>query len=127
MLKHGFKQMLAEANAAIETLSVQEALDLVEDPSVQFVDVREANEVQQTGVIPGAIHAPRGFLEFLVDPESPMHNPELATDRRLVLYCGSGGRSALSAKTLADMGIEGVSHVAGGFSAWTAAGGPTVN
>ena len=121
-LRRGFKQMLAEANAVIETIDVQHALRLVDDDSVQFVDVREAGEVAQTGMLPGAFHAPRGFLEFFADPESPMHKKELA-GRKLVLYCATGGRSTFAAKTLQDMGLE-VCNMAGGIAAWTAAGGP---
>lgn len=120
-VRRGFKQMLAEANAVIETIDVQHALRLVGADGVQFVDVREADEIAQTGMLPGAFHAPRGFLEFLADPESPMHKKELA-GRKLVLYCASGGRSALAAKTLQDMGLE-VCNMAGGIAAWTAAGG----
>lgn len=120
-VRRGFKQMLAEANAVIETIDVQHALRLVGDEKVLFVDVREANEVAQTGMLPGAFHAPRGFLEFHADPESPMHKKELA-GRKLVLYCASGGRSTLAAKTLHEMGLE-VCNMAGGIAAWTAAGG----
>ncbi|MFT4097877.1 MAG: rhodanese-like domain-containing protein [Rhodoblastus sp.] len=120
--RRGFKQLLAEANAVIETIDVQHALRLVGDPGVQLVDIREAHEVAQSGMAQGAVHAPRGFLEFLADPESPMHMKELA-GRKLVLYCASGGRSTLAAKTLRDMGLD-VCHVAGGMSAWAAAGGP---
>ncbi len=122
-LRKGFKQMLAEANATIETIDVRHALALVGDPSIQFVDIREANEIEQTGTLPGAAHAPRGFLEFLADPECPMHKRELA-GRKLVLFCASGGRSTLAAKTLQDMGINDVCHIAGGIAAWSAAGGP---
>jgi len=122
-LRRGFKQMLAEANATIETIDVQHALRLVGDNSVQFVDVREAHEIAQTGTLPGAVHAPRGFLEFLADPECPMHNKALA-GQKLVLFCATGGRSTLAAKTLQDMGIADVCHVAGGIAAWSAAGGP---
>ena len=122
-LRKGFKQMLAEANARIETIDVQHALRLVGDPNVQFVDIREAHEIAQSGTLPGAVHAPRGFLEFMADPECPMYKRELA-GRKLVLFCASGGRSTLAAKTLLDMGIEDVCHVAGGIAAWSAAGGP---
>lgn len=127
MVTRGFKQMLAEANAGIETLSVQDALGLAlaEDPNVVFVDVREQAERQASGTVRGAIQAPRGFLEFIADPEGPMHNPAFASGKRLVLFCASGGRSALAVKTLADMGIDNVCHVAGGFQAWNEAGGPT--
>jgi rhodanese-related sulfurtransferase len=120
----GFKQLVAEANAAIETISVQQALELANDPSVQFVDVREQVELNAGGTIPGAVHAPRGLLEFIADPESPMHKKPLSSGKLLVLFCASGGRSALASKTLGDMGIAKVCHVAGGFNAWKAANGP---
>ncbi len=122
-LKKGFKQMLAEANAVIETISVHDAVGLVDDPSVLFVDIRESHEVA-LGKTPGAFHAPRGFLEFLADPESPMHKRELSSAQRLVIYCATGGRSALAAKTLVDMGYTGVVNLAGGIAAWKAANGP---
>jgi rhodanese-related sulfurtransferase len=124
MLARGFKQLLAEANAVIETISVQEAIDLLGKPGVTFVDVREAAERQKTGAIPGAVHASRGFLEFHADPESPMHAPALASGNLLVVYCASGGRSTLAVKTLAEMGIDNVCNLAGGFGAWQQAGGP---
>jgi len=123
-LRKGFKQMIAEANAVIETIDVQHALKLVNDPNVQFVDIRDGAEVANTGVVPGAVHASRGLLEFLADPESPMHKKELSSGRKLVLYCASGGRSTLATKTLMDMGVGAACHIAGGFAAWTAAGGP---
>lgn len=123
MLKKGSKQFLTEANAVIDTISVAEAKALVGDSEVVFVDVREGGERAQ-GHISGDVHAPRGFLEFLADPESPMHSTALAPDKRLVLYCASGGRSALAAKTLMDMGYDRVAHIAGGFAAWRAADGP---
>ncbi len=125
MVQRGFKQLIAEANSVIETITVPQALTLVGDSGVQFVDVRETVERQQSGTIQGAVHAPRGFLEFHVDPESPMHNPALSAGKRLVLFCGSGGRSALAAKTLHDMGVTDVCHIAGGFAAWCDAKGPT--
>ncbi len=124
MVERGFKQMLAEANAVIETMAVQDALAVADDPDVVFVDVRETVELRETGAIAGAVHAPRGFLEFIADPEGPMHLPDLASGKLLILYCGSGGRSALATKTLQDMGIEKVCHIAGGFGAWQEAGGP---
>ena len=122
-LKKGFKQMLAEANAAIDTLAVHHALGLVGDPSILFLDVREAHEIAN-GVAPGALHAPRGFLEFLADPECPMHKPEISRATKLVVYCASGGRSTLAAKTLIDMGYSHVFNLAGGMAAWKAADGP---
>lgn len=124
MLKRGAKQLIAEANATVRTLTVQQALPLAEDANAVFVDVRETVERQKTGGIKGSVHAPRGFLEFHADPESPMHVPALASGKQIVLYCASGGRSALAAKTLTEMGIANVSHLAGGFAAWCDAGGP---
>ncbi len=121
----GFKQMLAEANAVIETISVPDAMYLLEEDDVYFVDIRETSEREQSGTIVGAIHAPRAFIEFIADPEGPMHIPEFSSGKRLVLFCASGGRSTLAAKTLHDMGFEDVAHVAGGFAAWTQADGPT--
>ena len=125
MITRGFRQMLAEANAMIETISVHDAQALVGDADVVFVDVRETVERQASGAIKDSVHAPRGFLEIIADPERPMHIDSLASGKRLVLYCGSGGRSALSAKTLMDMGLEKVCHIAGGYGAWVEAGGPT--
>lgn len=124
MLTRGFKEMLAAANAAIETVSVQDALARHGDDGVVFIDVRETVELQKSGTVAGAVHAPRGFLEFIADPEGPMHNPVFRSGKSLLLYCASGGRSALAAKTLQDMGIKNVAHVAGGFAAWREAGGP---
>lgn len=124
MLTHGFKKMIAEANAVIETVSVQDALVLRDQESIALIDIRETVERQQTGTVPGSHHAPRGFLEFIADPEGPMHNQVFASGRKLVLFCASGGRSALAAKTLRDMGFTEVAHVAGGFAAWREAGGP---
>lgn len=121
MLKHGFKAMLAEANAVIETVSVPDLLYLLEDTGAVLVDVRETVEREHDGAIPGSVHVPRGLLEFQADPESPMYNNALQPDRQIILYCGTGGRSALAAKTLLDMGYEDVSSLAGGYAAWRAA------
>src|ERR1700722_18079408 len=116
MLKRGAKQLLAEANAEIKTVTAQEALALVDDPDVVFVDVRETVERQRTGGVKGSVHAPRGSLEFYAHPEGAMHQPALSSGKRLVLYCAAGGRSALAAKTLNDMGVANVGHMAGGFT-----------
>ena len=118
------KDLVTAANGAIETIPVEQAISLADDPNVVFVDVREGSE-REKGTVKGSIHASRSFLEFHADPNSPMHKPELAGGKKLVLFCGSGGRSALSAKTLKDMGYGNVAHVAGGFTAWQKAGGPT--
>lgn len=123
MVTKGFKQMLAEANAVVEAVSVQEALLLLEDSDVVFVDVREGEE-RARAAIPGSIHAPRGFLEMIADPEGPAHNAAFASGKKLVLYCGSGGRSALAGRTLAEMGLGNVFNLVGGIQAWSQAGGP---
>ncbi len=116
--------MVAEANAAVDTLSVEDAKMLVGRDDVQFVDVRDGAELASQGQIPGAVHASRGLLEFYADPSAAYHKPELGSGKRLVLYCASGGRSALAAKTLKDMGIGNVANLIGGFTAWSQAGGP---
>ena len=123
MLKKGFKEMMAEANAVIDVVSVHDAVARHGDPEVVFVDVREGGEAQR-GRIPGSVHVPRGFLEFMADPESPMHQPALSSGKQLILLCASGGRSTLACKTLADMGIENAYNMSGGFQAWVQAGGP---
>ncbi len=120
-LKFGFKKMLAEANAAIETISVADLPYLEDDPDALILDVRDALEREKEGAIAGSIHTPRGLIEFLADPESPIYNDAITMERKLVLYCGTGGRSALAAKTLFDMGYLDVVSLAGGYAAWKAA------
>ena len=122
MAAQGFKGMIARANAVIDTITVHDALAMVSDDDAVFVDVREAGERAQ-GTIPGSIHAPRGFLEFIADPQGPMHKPELASGKRIVVFCASGGRSALASKTLGDMGLKNLANMAGGITAWKEAGG----
>lgn len=119
------KELVAAANADVETLSADDALKLMDDSNVVFVDVRETDERRKTGALKRSVSAPRGLLEFHADPDSPMHVKALSSGKRLVLYCASGGRSALAAKTLKNMGIANVSHVAGGFPALQKAGGET--
>lgn len=117
-LKIGFKQLLARANAEIESISVQDLGYIEDDPDTVVVDVRDGSERSADGAIPGSVHASRGLLEFHADPESPAHIKALDPGRRIVLYCGTGGRSALAAKTLQDMGFDDVVSLAGGFAAW---------
>ncbi len=120
----GFKDLLAKANAVIETHSVHDAMEMVGQPDLVFVDVRDGHEVRQSGMLPGAVHASRGLLEFQIDADSPMHKPVFSSGKRIVFYCGTGGRSALATKLALDMGLANVSHIAGGFSAWKEADGP---
>ncbi|MCL9861140.1 rhodanese-like domain-containing protein [Ralstonia solanacearum] len=123
-MKKGFRALVDEAMAEIRTLSVDEARALLDDPRVQFVDVRDIRELEREGVIPHALHAPRGMLEFWVDPDSPYHKPAFAQDKTFVFFCAAGWRSALATKTVQDMGLPRVAHIAGGFTAGTAAGAP---
>ncbi|TYT26447.1 rhodanese-like domain-containing protein [Luteimonas viscosa] len=122
-LKQGVKQLVETANARITTLPVADARALLGDPGVVFVDIRDVRELEREGMVPGAFHAPRGMLEFWVDPDSPYFKPVFGEQRRFVLYCQSGWRSALATATLQDMGLADVAHVAGGFHAWKDAGG----
>lgn len=121
MLKTGFKALLALANAEVDTISVQDFAYIEDAPNTVVVDVRDLVERETDGAIPGSIHASRGMLEFYADPESPAHLVALDPEERLILYCGTGGRSVLAAKTLKDMGFPEVASLAGGFAAWKAA------
>lgn len=124
-MKKGYKALLAEADAEVQTLPVDQALALHGDPGVVFVDLRDPREIQREGRIPGAFSCPRGMLEFWVDPDSPYAKPVFAEPKRFVFYCASGWRSALAAKTVQDMGLANVAHVGGGYTAWKQAGGAT--
>ena len=124
-MKKGYKALLAEADAEVQTLPVDQALSLHGDPGVVFVDLRDPREIQREGRIPGAFSCPRGMLEFWVDPDSPYAKPVFAEPKRFVFYCASGWRSALAAKTVQDMGLANVAHVGGGYTAWKQAGGAT--
>ncbi len=123
-LKKGYKQLLAEADVEIQTLSVDDAIALHGKHDVVFVDLRDPRELEREGQMPGAFHCTRGMLEFWIDPESPYHKPVFADDKRFVFFCAGGWRSALAAKTAQDMGLQKVAHVEGGFGAWRKAGGP---
>lgn len=123
-MKQTVQHLLAEANAVIDTVTVHDAVPMLGDPDTVFIDIRDETELSRTGKIQGAVSAPRGHLEFYADPATAMHNPVFASGKRLLLYCASGGRSTLAAKTLYDMGIPKVAHIAGGFAAWNEAGGP---
>lgn len=123
-LRKGYRDLLEEAAAMIETLPVEQAKALHGQEDVVFVDLRDVRELPKAGKIAGAVHAPRGMLEFWVDPESPYHKPLFAEDKRFVLYCASGWRSALATRALVEMGLEKVCHIEGGFTAWCEAEGP---
>ena len=124
MLKKGYKQLVDEAFAQIKTYSIAEALTKLDQADVQFIDVRDIRELEREGVIPGAFHAPRGMIEFWVDPDSPYFRPVFGEDKEFILFCAAGWRSALTTKTLQDMGLAKIAHIEGGFGAWKAAGAP---
>ncbi|MCB1340603.1 MAG: rhodanese-like domain-containing protein [Pseudooceanicola sp.] len=116
------KQMLAEAKAAVPAVDIQRARDLIADGAL-VVDTRDTSELA-SGKVRGALHVPRGMIEFRADPETDSHNPEFRKDRPVLLYCASGGRSALAGQTLRQMGYDKVYNL-GGFKDWVAAGGET--
>ncbi|WP_127105414.1 rhodanese-like domain-containing protein [Pararhodobacter zhoushanensis] len=116
--------MVAEANRLVNHAPAAELLALHGDEGVTFVDLRDPRELEREGMIPGAFHCPRGMLEFWVDPTSPYAKPQFQTGNRIVFYCASGWRSALSARLVQEMGLENVMHITDGFTGWKAAGGP---
>jgi len=115
------KEMLATANAEVPRVPPAEAKALIERGNALILDVRDAAELQNGGKIKGAVHVPRGMLEFRADPESPYHNAAFAKDKTVLVYCASGGRSALSGKTLKDFGYAAVFNI-GGFKELADAG-----
>ena len=123
-MSKGYKQLLAEANSSIETIQAADAMRHLQSEDVVFIDVRDLPELERDGTIPGAVHASRGMLEFHADPESPYHKDVFASGKKLILYCASGGRSALAAQRLQDMGLTRVAHIGGGIKAWKEANGP---
>ena len=123
-LKKSAMQLVAEAEAEIETISAEDAKSLISDENTVIVDLRDIRELWNVGTIPGSLHAPRGMLEFWVDPESPYHREVFASGKKLVFFCAGGLRSALAAKVVQDMGVTPVAHIAGGFGAWAKAEGP---
>jgi rhodanese-related sulfurtransferase len=124
-LKKGFKQLLAEAEGKAPGITVQEAQQKLGKDDVVFVDIRDVRELEREGMIPGAFHAPRGMLEFWVDPESPYYKPVFTEDKTFILYCQSDWRGVLAAATLKEMGLQKVFHLNGGYSEWRKAGAPT--
>ncbi len=114
--------LVAEAKALIENLAPEEVTNELQRGDALLVDLREPGERVETGSIPGAIHAPRGMLEFYADPTSAYHRAEFNPDRRTILFCASGGRSALAAAALQDLGYAQVAHLSGGLKAWREAG-----
>ncbi len=125
-LKIGYQELIQAAMAEIETLSLEEAQQLLNDPNTVFIDIRDVRELEREGMIPNALHAPRGMLEFWADPDSPYYKPIFGEDKKLILYCASAWRSSLATQTLQRMGVPDVCHLEGGFGAWKKANLPTV-
>jgi rhodanese-related sulfurtransferase len=123
-LKKGIKALIAEAEARSEGIDPETAQAKLGDPQTVFVDLRDVRELERDGMIPGAFHAPRGMLEFWVDPESPYYKPVFQEDKTFVVYCAADWRATLAAATLGEMGLPNVYHLRGGFSEWKKAGRP---
>ena len=121
----GIKQLCEEAEAIIETMTVDEVAAVANDDDVQLVDIRDIRELWRDGAIPGAHHAPRGMLEFWVDPESPYHKDLFASGKKFIFFCAGGMRSALAARAVHEMGLAPVAHMRGGYGAWKKAELPT--
>lgn len=117
-----YQELVAEAQAVTATVTVVEAAAQVGNAEVIFVDLRGERELVHTGVIPGAIHIPRGILESVIDPASPYYNPRFGRGKTYIFYCASGWRSALAAQRAQEMGLAGVVHIDGGLKAWKEAG-----
>ena len=118
------KMMVDDARAAIEEIVAADAVKLHGDAGVVLVDIRDPRELQREGKVPGAFHAPRGMLEFWIDPTSPYYKETFGQDKKYVFFCAGGMRSVLATKVAQDMGLQPVAHIIGGFGAWKAAGGP---
>ena len=122
-LKKTVKSMVAEAKLKINEIDAKEAIKLFNDDNVIFIDIRDIRERQKLGFIPGSFHAPRGMLEFWIDPESPYFKDIFNTNKKYIFHCAAGWRSALAVSTLNDMGFE-ASHITDGFAGWVEEKGP---
>ena len=123
-IKKGIKQLVAEANSEIETMSVEQAKALHGRGDVTFIDLRDPRELWRDGGVPGSVNVTRGMLEFWIDPESPYYKDFFASGNKFVFFCAGGMRSALATKTAQDMGLTPVCHIEGGFGAWKKSGAP---
>ena len=123
----GFRALVDDAMAQVTTYSVEQVAARLNDPKVQIVDIRDVRELEREGTVPGALLAPRGMLEFWVDPDSPYYKPVFGDEgKEFILFCGAGWRSALATQTLQNMGMTNVAHIDGGFGAWKKAQAPMV-
>ena len=125
MITKGIKELCAEAEQEIETMTVDQVRSVADDPDVQLVDIRDIRELWRDGAIPGSTHAPRGMLEFWVDPKSPYYREDFGSGKKFIFFCAGGMRSALAAQSVHRMGLAPVAHMRGGYKAWVEAGGPT--
>ena len=123
-MSKGAMDLVASAKAEVENLTPEQVAQELESGDAVLVDIREPEE-RAAASIPGSIHAPRGMLEFYADPSLPYHRPEFDREGRIILHCASGGRSALAAKTLKEMGYTNVAHLDGGIKKWSEEGQPT--
>jgi rhodanese-related sulfurtransferase len=123
-ITRGYKTLLDEANAEVETMSAADVIAASKRDDVVIVDIRDPRELEREGKIPGSFSCTRGMLEFWIDPASPYAKPIFQQDKKFIFHCASGWRSALAAKTAQDMGLKPVAHLGGGFTAWRDAGGP---
>ncbi len=123
-IKLGYRQLMAEAEAKVAGITAAEAVAMQGREDVVIVDIRDIRELQREGRIPGSFHAPRGMLEFWVDPECPYFKPVFGADKTFVIHCASGWRSLLATEVLQRMGLKPVLNLKGGFGAWKQAGGP---
>ena len=115
-------QLVQQAKARIKEITALDALGLFDHADVVIVDIRDIRERQREGYIPGSIHAPRGMIEFWIDPDSPYFKPVFGQEKRFIFHCASGWRSALTVATLQDMGFD-AEHIEDGFKGWVRAGG----
>lgn len=122
-LKISSSKMVSQAREKIEEVATKEAISLMDDPDVVFIDIRDIRERQKLGFIPGSVHCPRGMIEFWIDPESPYFKDIFSTDSRFIFHCAAGWRSALTVATLKEMGFH-AAHLKDGFSDWVEQGGP---
>lgn len=116
------KELVEAANAVVPRITPAQAQEMIAKGNTVVVDVRDAPEVEQSGKVAGAVHIPRGMLEFRADPESPYYDPNLAKDKTVIVYCAAGGRAALSGQALKEMGYGAVYNL-GGFKDWAESGG----
>lgn len=125
-LSKGFKQLVAEAESQVKSLSSAEVEQKLkaQDEGLLLIDLRDVREVKREGKIPQSLHIPRGMLEFWIDPDSPYYRTEFDQAKEIILYCNKGWRSALAAQTLQTMGVENVAHLEGGMEQWQADNGP---